>query len=101
MPYNQPIKIQIMNDSGQWEDIGNFKARVNGAFGDEKGTAGSEQATRTINFDLPYFSAISDLDPRTTRIVFRGNSYDVTEPPDNYMQRNRSIRFRAVRRYGR
>lgn len=94
------ITIQTMNESDGWDDLFSCFAQVNGLSGNEYWAASAEQAQNTVDFVVRYTANLSTLVPQTTRILFRGNRYDV-QSIDNYMYQNRSLKFRAVNKYGR
>lgn len=94
------IIIQIMNEEELWVDLLTCQAQVNGLSGSEYWAASAEQAQTSVDFILRYSPLLSDLLPQTTRILFRGHSYDV-KSVDNFMYQNRSLKLRAVMHYGR
>lgn len=94
------IIIQIMNESENWTDLVTCFAQVNGLSGNEYWAASSEQAQNTVDFTVRYSVDLSCLVPQYTRILFRGNRYDV-QSIDNFMYLNRSIKLRAVMKHGR
>ena len=94
------ITIQAMDNAENWTDYKFCQAQVNGLSGNEYWAASSEQAQNTVDFIVRYTPKLAVLVPQTTRILFRGNRYDV-QSIDNYMYQNRSLKFRAVMNYGR
>lgn len=99
------ITIQVLDNSNgwtteNWVDLLSCRAQVNGLSGKEYWAASSENAQNTVDFSVRYNSLLSGLNPQTTRIIFRGQRYDV-QSIDNFMYQNRSLKFRAVMAYGR
>jgi SPP1 family predicted phage head-tail adaptor len=95
------IEIQILNSSEEWEKLANCKAKANGAIGSESTVGGAEQTRNQVEFEIRYSDDFAALDPRTTRIIFRGLTYDVIAPPDNFMFQNKWLKLRTVVRHGR
>jgi SPP1 family predicted phage head-tail adaptor len=89
-----------MNTNEIWADLVTCAAQVNGLSGSEYWAASAEQAQSAVDFTVRYTSLLSELAPQTTRILFRGNRYDV-QNIDNYMYQNRSLKLRAVMHHGR
>ena len=71
------IIIQTMNESENWTDLVSCFAQVNGLSGNEYWAASAEQAQNTVDFVVRFSADLSSLVPQTTRIIFRGNRYDV------------------------
>ena len=94
------ITIQVMNEDDLWMDLITCQAQVNGLSGNEYWSASAEQAQTTVDFIVRYMTLLSDLLPQTTRILFRGHSYDVKNI-DNFMYQDRSLKLRAVMHHGR
>lgn len=94
------ITIQVMDANEAWSDRVTCQAQVNGLSGNEYWAASAEQAQSSVDFVIRYTPLLADLLPQTTRILFRGNRYDV-KSIDNFMYQNRSLRLRAVMHYGR
>ena len=94
------ITIQVMNPDELWVDLLTCQAQVNGLSGNEYWAASAEQAQTTVDFVVRYASVLADLVPQTTRIMFRGQRYDV-KSIDNFMYQNRSLKLRAVMHHGR
>jgi SPP1 family predicted phage head-tail adaptor len=94
------ITIQTMNESEIWTDLVSCFAQVNGLSGNEYWAASAEQAQNTVDFVIRYMADLSCLVPQTTRILFRGNRYDV-QSIDNFMYQNRSLKLRTVMKHGR
>ena len=83
-----------------WSDLVTCQAQVNGLSGNEYWAASAEQAQNSVDFVVRYTAALAALAPQTTRILFRGNRYDV-KSIDNFMYQNRSFKLRAVMCHGR
>ena len=94
------ITIQVMNADELWFDLLICQAQVNGLSGSEYWAASAEQAQNSVDFIVRYASVLANLAPQTTRILFRGQIYDV-KSIDNFMYLNRSLKFRAVMHHGR
>ncbi len=94
------ITIQVMDTDESWYDLVTCHAQVNGLSGNEYWSASSEQAQNSVDFIIRYQSSLAALVPQTTRILFRGNRYDVKNI-DNFMYQNRSFKLRAVMHHGR
>jgi SPP1 family predicted phage head-tail adaptor len=94
------ITIQLMNPDELWVDLLTCQAQVNGLSGSEYWAASAEQAQNSVDFIVRYMPLLSDLLPQTTRILFRGHSYDVKNI-DNFMYQDRSLKLRAVMHHGR
>ncbi len=94
------ITIQMMDVHESWFDLVTCNAQVNGLSGSEYWAASAEQAQNTVEFIVRYLPLLASLIPQTTRILFRGNTYDV-KSIDNFMYQNRSLKLRAVMRHGR
>jgi len=94
------ITIQVMDTNEAWSDLVSCQAQVNGLSGSEYWAASAEQAQNTVDFVVRYTTALASLLPQTTRILFRGNHYDV-KSIDNFMYQNRSLKLRAVMHHGR
>jgi len=97
---NRKITIQTMDQSESWADLVTLWASANGQFGPEYAAGGTEQARVGVYFAVNYSAALSNLDPRTTRILFDGNFYDV-QSFDDFKFRHEKLKIRTVRRYGR
>ena len=94
------ITIQIMDTEEAWSDLVTCNTQVNGLSGSEYWAASAEQALDTVDFVVRYTPGLAGLIPQTTRILFRGNRYDVKNI-DNFMYQNRSLKIRAVMHHGR
>jgi len=94
------ITIQLMDETESWANLAVCQAQVNGLSGNEYWAASAEQAQNTVDFVVRYAADLSDLVPQTTRVLFRGNHYDV-KSIDNFMYRNQTLKFRAVMKHGR
>ncbi|MDW7658135.1 MAG: phage head closure protein [Bacillota bacterium] len=94
------ITIQVMNADELWFDLLTCHAQVNGLSGSEYWAASAEQAQNSVDFVVRYAADLVNLAPQTTRILFRGNRYDV-KSIDNFMYQNRSLKLRAVMHHGR
>lgn len=94
------ITIQTMDVHESWSNLVTCQAQVNGLSGSEYWAASAEQAQNTVEFVIRYVPLLSSLIPQTTRIIFRGNTYDV-QSIDNFMYQNRSLKLKAVMKYGR
>ena len=94
------ITIQVMNEEELWVDLLTCSAQVNGLSGNEYWAASAEQAQNSVDFVIRFQSSLAVLFPQTTRILFRGNHYDVKNI-DNFMYQDRSLKLRAVMHHGR
>ena len=94
------ITIQVLDANETWSDRVTCQAQVNGLSGNEYWAASAEQAQNSVDFAIRYTPTLADLVPQTTRILFRGDRYDV-KSIDNFMYQNRSLKLRAVMHYGR
>ena len=94
------ITIQIMDANEAWSDLVTCQAQVNGMSGNEYWAASAEQAQNSVDFVIRYHSSLAALVPQTTRILFRGDRYDV-QSIDNFMYQNRSLKLRTVMQHGR
>jgi SPP1 family predicted phage head-tail adaptor len=94
------ITIQVMDTNETWSDRVSCQAQVNGLSGSEYWAASAEQAQNSVDFIVRYASVLANLVPQTTRILFRGQIYDV-KSIDNFMYQNRSLKLRAVMHFGR
>ena len=94
------ITIQVMDANETWSDLVTCQAQVNGLSGNEYWAASAEQAQNTVDFTVRYSADLSCLVPQSTRIMFRSNRYDV-QSIDNFMYQNRSLKLKAVIKYGR
>ena len=94
------ITIQVMHESETWSDLVTCQAQVNGLSGNEYWAASAEQAQNSVDFVIRYHSSLAALVSQTTRVLFRGNRYDV-KSIDNFMYQNRSLKVRAVMHHGR
>lgn len=94
------IIIQVMDTNETWSDQVTCQAQVNGLSGNEYWAASAEQAQNSVDFVIRFTSTLAALVPQTTRILFRGDRYDV-QSIDNFMYQNRSLKLRAVMHHGR
>lgn len=94
------IIIQVMDANETWTDLVTCNAQVNGLSGNEYWAASSEQAQNSVDFVVRYTATLATLVPQATRILFRGDRYDV-KSTDNFMYQNRSLKLRAVMHHGR
>jgi len=94
------ITIQVMDTNETWSDLVTCQAQVNGLSGNEYWAASAEQAQNSVDFVIRYTASLSALVPQATRILFRGNRYDV-KSIDNFMYQNRSLKIRAEMHHGR
>ncbi len=94
------ITIQVMNTNETWSDLVTCQAQVNGLSGNEYWAASAEQAQNSVDFVVRYTTTLAAIVPQTTRILFRGDRYDV-QSIDNFMYQNRSLKFRTVMQHGR
>lgn len=94
------IIIQVMDANETWSDQVTCQAQVNGLSGNEYWAASAEQAQNSVDFVIRFTSTLAALVPQTTRILFRGDRYDV-QSIDNFMYQNRSLKLRAVMHHGR
>lgn len=101
MTFDKLITIQTMNASTeQWSTLCESYARVNCLSGSEYWAAAAQQAENTVTFEVRFMAALSALNPQTTRLVFNGQTYDV-KSIDNFMFKNRTLKFKAVAHSGR
>jgi len=94
------ITIQVMDVNETWSDLATCQSQVNGLSGSEYWVASAEQAQNSVDFIIRYTPALATLIPQTTRILFRGDRFDV-KSIDNFMYQNRSLKLRAVMHHGR
>ena len=94
------ITIQVMDANEAWSDLVICQAQVNGLSGNEYWAASAEQAQNSVDFVVRYTTTLATTVPLTTRILFRGDRYDVKSIV-NFMYQNRSLKLRAVMHHGR
>ena len=94
------ITVQVINADDTWSDLVICQAQVNGLSGNEYWAASAEQAQNSVDFIIRFTATLAALVPQTTRILFRGDRYDV-KSIDNFMYQNRSLKLRAVMHHGR
>ena len=94
------ITIQVMDANETWTDLITCNAQVNGLSGNEYWAASAERAQNSVDFVVRYTTSLAAIVPQTTRILFRGDRYDV-KSIDNFMYQNQSLKFRTVMHHGR
>ena len=94
------ITIQVMDADETWSNLVTCQSQVNGLSGNEYWAASAERAQNSVDFVVRFTSTLAALVPQTTRILFRGNHYDV-QSIDIFMYQNLSIKLRAVMKHGR
>lgn len=95
------VTFQTMDAAEAWTTLKIVRAQVNRTGGSEAHAAGAEQATDRQEFTVRYTTQLAALIPQTTRILFGIRYYEVIEPPDDFMNQHKTLKFRAVQRYGR
>ena len=101
MVFNQPIRIERLNDDGGefWEEYFSCRAYVNALYGSEYWAARAAGCEDTIVFTVRYCRALAAVRASEYRIVFRGEIYDI-QSVDCPQFANAYIKLKGVRRSG-
>jgi head-tail adaptor len=91
-----PFTIQQQDpETEQWADLWRLHAlKVNKTGGGQTQSAGADQYTTTLTFEVRYFSALEEVkyNPQLYRIMYRGHTFKLVDL-DDYMEQHRTIRL--------
>lgn len=97
MNYNRIIKIQRMDERGQWKDYHSCHAAINKASGKEYLQAGAIQSQQQLVFTLRYCSAIAKIRLKTQqfRVLYNGATFKVADY-DDFKEQHRAVKLLGV-----
>lgn len=100
MVFNQPVTLERLTDEGEhWEPFYDGRAYVNAIYGSEYWNARAVGEEGTVVFTLRFCRRLADIHASETRVLYRGDVYDVRQV-DNPQFGNRYVKLKGVRRCG-